>query len=138
MFGQRLKELRTEFGLTQKELADKLNLTHATISKYEREELDPGKDVLIKLAKYFDVSTDFLLGEQNSRKLYATTQAKSESSYIAKEAEEAYKIDPDMLIQMCRATYLPEEERRKIREFSALIIEKHLKERDKEKGNDDK
>ena len=62
MYGQRIKELRKEKGITQTELAQILNTTQKTISKYERESLDLNTSVIIALCKYFNVTSDYLLG----------------------------------------------------------------------------
>lgn len=62
MFGQRIKELRQERGLTQIQLAELLFTTQSTIGKYEREELQPNIEVLKKLCKVFEVSSDYILG----------------------------------------------------------------------------
>lgn len=62
MFGERLKNLRESKGLKQTELAEKLNLTSAALSQYEKGVREPNSEMLKKIADYFDVSTDFLLG----------------------------------------------------------------------------
>lgn len=61
-FSNRLKELRTQAGLTQLQLAQRLGITKSVISFYELSERAPSPDVLIRLAKIFYVSTDYLLG----------------------------------------------------------------------------
>lgn len=61
-FGNRLKELRLQAGLTQKQLADRLGVTKSVVSFYELRERTPSPEVLIRLATIFHVSTDFLLG----------------------------------------------------------------------------
>ena len=61
-FGNTLKKLRLQAGLTQKQLADKMGVTKAVISYYELQERYPSPEVLIKLASIFHVSTDYLLG----------------------------------------------------------------------------
>lgn len=72
-FGQNLKMLRIEKGFTQKELADdmekKMAITVSTagISQYENDKRIPEIDVLSKLATYFNVSIDFLLGKTSYR-----------------------------------------------------------------------
>lgn len=58
----RIKQLRKAAGLTQKELAERVGVTVATISAIETDIRKPSFDVLIKLAMYFHVSTDYLLG----------------------------------------------------------------------------
>lgn len=61
-FGNTLKELRKGMGLTQQQLADRLWLSKATVSYYEQSLRYPSPEVIVKLAKVFHVSTDYLLG----------------------------------------------------------------------------
>ena len=60
-FGNKLKELRTQNGLTQQQLATQLGVTKSVVSFYERQERTPSPEVLRKMAAIFRVSTDFLL-----------------------------------------------------------------------------
>lgn len=62
ILGKRLKELREEKGLTQKQLADELKLNSVTYLRYEKEQREPPLAVLADMAKFFNVSTDYLLG----------------------------------------------------------------------------
>ena len=62
LFGLRLKALRREKGLTQSQLADKLNIVKASVSGYEQSAIYPSIEVLIQVCKYFDVSADYMLG----------------------------------------------------------------------------
>lgn len=61
-FGNVLKTLRLNEGFTQAQLAQRLGLTKSVISAYETGLRLPSYDVLIHIAKIFDVSTDYLLG----------------------------------------------------------------------------
>lgn len=61
-FSNRLRELRTQAGLTQLQLAQQLGITKSVISFYELSERAPSPDVLIRIARIFHVSTDYLLG----------------------------------------------------------------------------
>ena len=61
-FGNRLKTLRLRENMSQAQLAQKLDLTKSVISAYETEIRLPSYDVLIHIAKIFNVTTDFLLG----------------------------------------------------------------------------
>ncbi len=61
-FSGRLKQLRLQSGLTQLQLAQRLGLTKSMISFYELSERAPSPDILIRLARIFHVSTDYLLG----------------------------------------------------------------------------
>lgn len=62
MFDIRLKQLREEHKITQKELAEKINLTQSTIAHYEKGRKLPTIETLILLADFFKVSADYLLG----------------------------------------------------------------------------
>ncbi len=65
-FGSKLKELRTQAGMTQQQLATLVGVTKSVISFYELRERAPSPDVLIKCAGIFHVSTDYLLGLDKS------------------------------------------------------------------------
>lgn len=62
----RLKELRKKKGISQQRLATDLNTTQNTISRYETGEREPGIDDLTKIADYFNVSVDYLLGRTDN------------------------------------------------------------------------
>lgn len=66
-FGKKLKELRQNAGLTQQQLADKLWVTKTTVSYYELSDRNPSPEILIKIAKAFHVSTDYLLGLEDKQ-----------------------------------------------------------------------
>lgn len=66
MIGERLKQLRIKNGLKQQELANMFGLSSGTISFYESEQRKPDIDFIVAVAKYFDVSTDYLLGLTNA------------------------------------------------------------------------
>ena len=66
--GNILKQLRIEKGLNQLELAEVLGSTQKNISNYETNKARPDFEVLINMSKFFNVSTDYLLG-QNSTNL---------------------------------------------------------------------
>ena len=68
-FGTILKKLRLSKSLTQQELGSKVGLSKAVVSKYENGLGFPTFDVLIKIAKYFGVTTDFLLGVERDKVL---------------------------------------------------------------------
>ena len=68
-FGNRLKELRIQSGLTQQQLGDKIGVTKSVISFYELRERTPSPEILVKLAAEFKVSADFLLGLEKKKTL---------------------------------------------------------------------
>ena len=57
-FGKRLKNLRIEKNLTQQQLAEKLNVSKANISKYESDIIEPNINLINQISKLFDVSSD--------------------------------------------------------------------------------
>ncbi len=65
----RLREIRRAKGVSQLKLAMDLNTTQNTISRYETGEREPGINELIKLADYFNVSVDYLIGRTDNPKI---------------------------------------------------------------------
>ena len=66
VFATQLKELRTSKGTTQKATAEFLSMTEQAYQKYEYGMREPNFETLTKLADYFDVSTDYLLGRSDA------------------------------------------------------------------------
>lgn len=62
MIYENIRNLREDNDKTQKELADYLNVKQSTYSKYELGKINVPVEVFIKLAKFYNVSTDYLLG----------------------------------------------------------------------------
>lgn len=71
-FANNLKNLRTQKGLTQTQLAQKLWLNKSIISAYENEQRMPSLDVIIKLSHEFNVSIEYLLGIERNKTIDAT------------------------------------------------------------------
>ncbi|QVY60973.1 helix-turn-helix domain-containing protein [Cytobacillus gottheilii] len=66
-FGQRLRSLRKERKLTSKQLGEKFKLAESTISGYETGARKPDIELVKSFAHFFEVSTDYILGESNER-----------------------------------------------------------------------
>lgn len=62
MYGEKIKELRTKTGKTQEDVAKYLGVAPQTVYKYEKEINEPDTTTLSKLADYFNVSVDEILG----------------------------------------------------------------------------
>ena len=60
--GMRLRELRQEAQMTQTSVAREMNISNSALSQYEASKRVPDYDLLCKLARLYDVSTDYLLG----------------------------------------------------------------------------
>lgn len=67
MFGDIIKNLRISHNLNQIQLASKLNVSKQTISNWEHNNILPSIEMLIKIADFFSVSTDFLLERDFSK-----------------------------------------------------------------------
>lgn len=67
-FVNRIKELRTEKGLKQGDLAALLNVTKATVSKYELGQRDIGSETIGRLCEIFECSADYLIGRADIKK----------------------------------------------------------------------
>ena len=65
IFSERLKMLRAENNLSQNALAQKLDLSNASISYWETGKQVPSAEVIYKMSLFFDISADFLLGITN-------------------------------------------------------------------------
>ena len=103
MFAERLRELRKDKNLTQKELAKLLPLSKNSICEYEKGRSEPNIETLIKLADIFDCSIDYLVGrsdelgvvksvrESDSGESYLTLQYRKSSpeakEFLLKTAE---------------------------------------------------
>lgn len=109
----RLRFLRNERNEGLEKIAKYLNVTVQTISNYETEKRDMTPDTIIKLAEYFDVSTDYLLGKSDTRN--------------------PQKIDTDKIkIGLSKTEYgLPTKEQQdKIEEFARFILKDNLKKKE--------
>lgn len=81
-FGLKLKTLRKEAGMTQSELAAKLNITKSVISYYELSERTPSPDVLIKLSAIFHVSVDYLLGIEHKKMIDVSDLSEDDIKFL--------------------------------------------------------
>ena len=61
-FGQRLKELRNDRGISQNELSKHIGVSKSSVNMYERDEREPGFETLEAIADFFNVNMDYLLG----------------------------------------------------------------------------
>ncbi len=81
--GDKLKTLRTEKKLTQKQVSDMIGLAISAVSSYESGTRYPSYDVLVKLARIFHVSTDYLLGMTDKRNIDVTDLGDDEIELVS-------------------------------------------------------
>lgn len=101
--GDRIKQLRKDNKLTQKELGEKLNVGKSTISQYENNINTPDIEIIRKISKIFDVSVDYLLGDTNIRKNQPNSSSTNLNELFKEYTEEdliklskIYKVYKDM------------------------------------------
>lgn len=110
MKGNRIKLLREEKNIKQADLAKILSISPSTVGMYEREEREPNDDITLKLADFFNVSTDYLLGKSDVRN--------------------PENIDNDKInIGLSTKDYNPptEEQQKKIEEFAKFVLQDNKK-----------
>ena len=90
-YGDRLKKLRNNANLSQKELSDRLHINRSTYARYETSSTQPDFDTLVKLANYFNVTTDYILG--NSDDPHKTEN--EELQEFIEEVKVWYKDEPE-------------------------------------------
>ena len=84
--GEKILTLRENLNMKQKELADLAGITEATLSRYENNKREPRGEIVTRLAKILNVSTDYLLDNEISSEDYNSLNSK-EIIDIEKEAE---------------------------------------------------
>lgn len=68
-YGEILKSLRNNKGLSQKELTDRLKLNRSTYARYETSSTQPDFDTLAKLSDFYGVSVDYILGRGDKKRV---------------------------------------------------------------------
>lgn len=81
-FGMRLKELREAKHLSQSDVANRLEVSRATISGYECNTITPSVEQLVKLAVLYNTSLDFMMGMNNRSYLYLDDLSESQQRTI--------------------------------------------------------
>lgn len=89
--GTKLRTLRTENNLTQKQVADRIGLAISAVSSYESGTRYPSYEALIKLSRIFHVATDYLLGSTEKRSIDVTGLDDSEVELLSQLADKLRK-----------------------------------------------
>lgn len=82
MLNEQIKKLRTACGITQVELAKALGVTKQSVSNWENDNIQPSIDMLIRLAEFFQVSTDYMLGLDTKDTIDVTELTNEEIAHI--------------------------------------------------------
>lgn len=82
MFGEIIKTLRLSYNLSQVQLAGELNVSKQTVSNWENNNILPSIDMLVKISRFFSVSTDYLLELDNRRYIEITDLTDKQLAHI--------------------------------------------------------
>lgn len=93
MFPERLKVLRTERNLTQEELGKMVNVSSKTVGAWERGTRQPSIEAITKLAEIFNVTTDYLLGQNQTPKWADQRDTLDLKKFIDEDAGMTYDGD---------------------------------------------
>ncbi|EPY2286081.1 helix-turn-helix domain-containing protein [Clostridium sporogenes] len=91
LLGDKIKKLRKSKNITQEELGKNIGVTTSMVGMYETNARKPSYEVLIKIAEFFSVSTDFLLNTEE--KLDMTLDSVKKIHNMVKEATQKYGIE---------------------------------------------
>lgn len=117
MNGSRLKILRENQGLTQAQFSEIMGVSQQAVGKWERETASPNDEMLKRIATYFNVTIDYLLGYDESPRYYADP----ETAALAQEL----KDNPDYRVLMDATRHLKPES---VKEIMAFIKYQKAKE----------
>ncbi len=92
-FGEKIRALRLEKGLTQAQLADMIGVVKGSISAYEQGKKHPSVEVLIKLCSVFDVSSDYLIGLSDTMNLMKSDLTDEQMAMIRSLIQELEKYN---------------------------------------------
>ncbi|MDE6725371.1 MAG: helix-turn-helix domain-containing protein [Ruminiclostridium sp.] len=92
-FGEILRSLRKQSGLTQSELGRRVGLSKAVVSKYENGMGYPTFDTLIRIARIFSVTTDYLLGVESGNILDVSGLSDSQLEAVQRTVNEFKKVN---------------------------------------------
>ncbi len=82
MLNQKIKELRISHSMNQVELAHMLSVSKQTVSNWENDNIQPSIEMLLKIARLFNVSTDYLLGNEPLKYINADGLSDNEIAHI--------------------------------------------------------
>lgn len=82
MFSERLRMLRKSKNISQIELGKHIGVTKQSISNWENDNIQPSIEMLLKLAEYFSVSTDYILGLNDKKILDVSSLTDDEIAHI--------------------------------------------------------
>ncbi|WP_425595529.1 helix-turn-helix domain-containing protein [Priestia flexa] len=108
IFGKRLATLRKEKGISQYEFADRIGFSRGQVANYEQGKREPDYETLQKIADFFDVSTDYLLG-------------RTDNPDLIEEKNEESLLDPELGVFFKEIKNAPEDRQEQLRKIWEII-----------------
>ena len=97
VFMKRMKELRQKKGISMEELASSLNVSKSRVNMWENNGSVPRSDLLVKIAEFYNVPTDYLLGNNNSSESPTDAKLNALQRNLGKLNEEELKKAENVL-----------------------------------------
>lgn len=94
----RIKDMRNESNKTQSQVANYIGISQQSYARYETENLLPASDIILKLARYYNVTTDYLLGNSEQREPSPITEERLLKLGFSKEKVD--KLTPEDIIRI--------------------------------------
>jgi transcriptional regulator with XRE-family HTH domain len=98
--GSRIRFLRDERNLSQLEMARQLNISNAQLSRYESGDRKPDPEMIVQIADFLNVSTDYLLGRTEHINEPQSCYESTEDKELLKKIKEIPGFD-ELIAQMC-------------------------------------
>ena len=95
MLGQRIDTLRRALSWSQVELAKRLGVAKQTVSNWENDNIQPSIEMLVRLAKIFNVTTDYLLGLEDTPRISVAGLPDTVVAHICLLIEDYRRINAD-------------------------------------------
>ncbi len=94
--GERIKSLRLEKDITQDKFSEIFQISKSNVSKYENDIIEPNNELLLKIASYFNVSLDYLLGNSDIRNPYKPASTELNKKDIKEIDKYMEKVEKDL------------------------------------------
>lgn len=93
MLNERIKELRILNGMSQVDLAARLGISKQSVSNWENDNIQPSIEMLLKLARLFSVSTDYLLGLEKRRYLEVSGLSEMQLTHLQQVIDDLVHVN---------------------------------------------
>lgn len=125
---ERLKQLRVLRGMSQDDVGNAIGVSKGAISNYEKGHRTPGTDILQRLAEFFEVSTDYLLGRSDDPAVPDTREEVGVPMRNASRRPQTDKLGAGLALHLLKnASYddLTEAQKRAVYDFAMSVLDEY-------------